>query len=192
MDKGAKNQSSHPFGLQNNNKKNNGEQSNKHAMKEQKDSKGTKNKLNKSSNKKNPRGESLNKTPRGGGHKRMSKHKRDQQKLNSNFGTSVNENLDLSIQEEIMGGNFKMRGNKAQVLINHLLDFNLPEVERNVDANSRRRHSNKKKNYEDEHINLVGDSFINVNYRLLLMENEDYSEQINDPNCILVMIKSYL
>lgn len=185
MDKGAKNQSSHPFGLQNNNNKNNGEQSNKHAMKEQKDSKGTKNKLNKSSNKKNPRGESLNKTPRDGGHKRMGKHKRDQQKLNSNFGTSVNENLDLSIQEEIMGGNFKMRGNKAQVLINHLLDFNLPEVERNVDANSRRRHSNKKKNYEDEHINLVGDSFINVNYRLLLMENEDYSEQINDPNCII-------
>lgn len=168
----------------------NAEKSNSYDRNKKQNSEGTKNKINiskrsQTNTKKKSKDEHINKSCRSGGHKRLSKHIREKQKVDLNFRNSPDDNLDLSIQEEIMGGNFKMRGKKAQVLINHLLDFNLPEVDKNIHSNDRRRYLHKKKFDEDEHINLTGDSFINVNYRLLVVDNGDYSEQINNPNCII-------
>lgn len=119
-----------------------------------------------------------------GGHTRAGQHRRQQNKKDSVYKNSHGEDLDVSIQEELLGGNFKMKGRKAQMSINHLLDFSLPEVEREKIPNQR-RNLRRKKEYEEEHINLTGDSFINVNYRLLVKENEDYSEQINNPNSVI-------
>lgn len=130
-----------------------------------------------------PKQDKPNQTTRGGG--RMGQYKRQQMKIDSSYKKSHGEDLDLSIQEEIMGGNFKMKGRKTKVSINHLLDFTLPEVERETDNNIVRRSQRKKKLYQGEHINLTGDSFINVNYRLLIRDNENYSEQINNPNSII-------
>lgn len=126
-----------------------------------------------------------NQTPRAGGHGRMGQHRRQQQKIDSSYKKSYGEDLDLSIQEELMGGNFKLKGKKTKVSINHLLDFTLPEVERDAGDTNKRRNLRKKKLYEDEHIILSGDSFINVNYRLLIKDNQDYTEQINNPNSII-------
>lgn len=141
----------------------------------------TKNKQNENQPKQGRR----NQTPRAGGHGRMGQHRRQQQKIDSSYKNSYGEDLDLSIQEELMGGNFKLKGKKTKVSINHLLDFALPEVERDVGDTNKRRNQRKKKLYEDEHIILTGDSFINVNYRLLIKDSQDYTEQINNPNSII-------
>ncbi|CAI4047394.1 hypothetical protein N7582_004086 [Saccharomyces uvarum] len=94
--------------------------------------------------------------------------------------TDINDqDIDLSIQEEILGGNFKLRGRRTQVSINHLLNFQLPEVERERNSSS----TNKKPiRRREEHVHLHGDSFVNVNYRLLVDDRFDYPEQSNDPN----------
>lgn len=85
---------------------------------------------------------------------------------------------DYSIEQEIQQGNLKLRGRKAQVSINHLLDFSLPEHEKQP-----RHTKSKKKRFDDgEHIALHGDSFINANYKILVNDGFDYVEQKNDPN----------
>lgn len=89
--------------------------------------------------------------------------------------------LDLSIQEEITGGNFKLRGRKTQVSINHLLEFQLPEIERQREHISNKKASSRHSN-SDQHAHLHGDSFINANYKLFVNDRADYREQSNDPN----------
>lgn len=90
-----------------------------------------------------------------------------------------NYDLDLSLQEELMSGNFKVRGRKAQVSINHLLQFQLPEIERQKETH---RKSGRRKQDGGTHIHLHGDSFINANYRLLVDDSFEYAEQTADPN----------
>ncbi|CAI4035321.1 hypothetical protein SMKI_12G4720 [Saccharomyces mikatae IFO 1815] len=90
-----------------------------------------------------------------------------------------NQDIDLSIQEEILGGNFKLRGRKTQVSINHLLNFQLPEVEREKNRSTSGKKLNRRR---DEHVHLHGDTFVNVNYRLLVDDRFDYPQQSSDPN----------
>lgn len=87
------------------------------------------------------------------------------------------ERFDASIEQELNQGNFKMRGRKTKVSIDHLLDFQLPEVQR---ENHTHRKVNKRR--IDSHTYLHGESFINVNYRLLVSDRYDYKDQENDPN----------
>lgn len=88
--------------------------------------------------------------------------------------------LDVSLQDELANGNYRLRGRKAQVSINHLLQFQLPEIEREQEGRARK--SSGRKNQGESHIHLHGDSFINANYRLLLDDRCDYKEQSTDPN----------
>lgn len=97
---------------------------------------------------------------------------------NNKYQVDKQERFDASIEQELNNGNFKMRGKKTQVSINHLLDFQLPEVERELNNAPRRNNRNKKDTYKHLH----GDSFINVNYRLLVDDRFDYKELGNDPN----------
>ena len=117
--------------------------------------------------------------------KRPGQYKRKQQ--NQYRAEGFNEQpvpgLDTSIEDELMGGNFKLKGRKTQVSIKHLLDFNLPEIERFNEADStHRRAVNKKRSQNKEHVHLSGDTFINVNSRFLVKEEGDYVEQVNNPN----------
>lgn len=93
---------------------------------------------------------------------------------------SENYDLDMSLQDELINGNYRLRGRKAQVSINHLLQFQLPEIEREQEGRSRK--GNRRRNQGEAHIHLHGDSFINANYRLLLDDRFDYKEQSTDPN----------
>lgn len=90
-----------------------------------------------------------------------------------------NYDLDLSLQEELMSGNLRARGRKAQVSINHLLQFQLPEIEREQETH---RRNGRRKNDSGTHVHLHGDSFINANYRLLVDDSSEYNEQTADPN----------
>lgn len=122
------------------------------------------------------KGSNINNTQ---GHHRQGQHRRQQ---NSPFS----QNFDLSIQEQLTNGQLKYKGKKSQISINHLLDFNLPEVERTDDNLShKKKKTHRKKKFQDEHINLSGDSFINVNYRILVKQNGDYQLQDNDPNIVI-------
>lgn len=113
------------------------------------------------------------------GHYRQGQSRRQQ---NNQFA----QNFDLSIQEQLTNGQLKYKGKKSQISINHLLDFNLPQVERTDDNSShKKKKSHRKKIFQDEHINLSGDSFINVNYRILVKQNGDYQLQDNDPNRVI-------
>lgn len=96
---------------------------------------------------------------------------------------SVN-NLDKDIQEELASGNFKMRGRKTQVSINHLLDFQLPEIERSTikSAQISRKKFNRSLFPVSDRVYLHGDSFINANYRIIVADDDDYTEQAFDPN----------
>lgn len=187
MNDNTKDQGSHSFDHQIDI---NTEQVNLDGKNKKKTPKGAKNQINISNKsqintKKKSKDERLNKSFRTKSHKKFNNQIKEKRRADSTYRKFSDDNLDLSIQEEIMGGNFKMKGKKAQVLINHLLDFNLPEVDRDTHSNARRKYSSKKKIDEDEHINLTGDSFINVNYRLLIEDTGNYSEQINDPNCMI-------
>lgn len=93
---------------------------------------------------------------------------------------SESYDLDMSLQDELINGNYRLRGRKAQVSINHLLQFQLPEIEREQEG--RLRKGNRRRNQGETHIHLHGDSFINANYRLLLDDRFDYKEQSADPN----------
>ncbi|CCE61732.1 hypothetical protein TPHA_0B00600 [Tetrapisispora phaffii CBS 4417] len=111
----------------------------------------------------------------------------------SNRGQSTNTQIysgadqadfEGSIQEEIFSGNYKLNGRKTKISINHLLDFQLPEIERERNGFSGNHNTkiNRQKHSHQEYILLQGDSFINVNYKLLIDKNGTYSEQNIDPN----------
>ncbi|KAG0663131.1 hypothetical protein C6P45_000910 [Maudiozyma exigua] len=121
-------------------------------------------------------------------HGRQGQYKRKQNSQYRQLDTDTNAaNFNSSIEDEIVNGNFKLRGRRTQVSIKHLLDFNLPEIERNKeDDSSYKRVINKRKNQNKEHIHLSGDSFINVNSRFLVKQNGDYKDQMNDPNVPLL------
>ncbi|SMN21959.1 similar to Saccharomyces cerevisiae YLR427W MAG2 Cytoplasmic protein of unknown function [Maudiozyma saulgeensis] len=122
--------------------------------------------------------------------KRQGQYKRkqnNQYKQANNGGDNdlagFSSNFNSSIEDEIINGNFKLRGRRTQVSIKHLLDFNLPEIERNNENDSiYKRTANKRKEQNREHIHLSGDSFINVNSRFLVKDSGDYNEQRNNPN----------
>lgn len=114
--------------------------------------------------------------------RRPGQWRREQKNEESQFKNSHGYDLDMSIQEELMTGNFKMKGRKTQVSINHLLDFQLPEIERSSETEADLRTINQRKNKNRPHLHLSGDSFINVNYRLLVKESSNYKAQENNPN----------
>lgn len=117
--------------------------------------------------------------------KRPGQYKRKQQNQYRAEGFQEEQilGLDTSIEDELMGGNFKLKGRKTQVSIKHLLDFNLPEIERFNEADSTHRKTvNKRRSQNKEHVHLSGDTFINVNSRFLVKEDGQYSEQVNNPN----------
>ena len=121
-------------------------------------------------------------------HGRQGQYKRKQNSQYRQLDNDTNAtNFNSSIEDEIVNGNFKLRGRRTQVSIKHLLDFNLPEIERNKDDDSAyKRVINKRKGQNKEHIHLSGDSFINVNSRFLVKQHGDYKEQMNNPNVPLL------
>ncbi|KAL3231500.1 E3 ubiquitin-protein ligase MAG2 [Nakaseomyces bracarensis] len=131
---------------------------------------------NKRGNNRKPEGGRKSEGSRGNGRQRGKNN--GNQNWNNKFQVDKQERFDASIEQELNNGNFKLRGKKTQVSINHLLDFQLPEVERELNSTPRR--TNRRKN--DTFTHLHGDSFINVNYRLLVDDRYDYKELNNDPN----------
>ncbi|SCU97683.1 LAFA_0G12684g1_1 [Lachancea sp. 'fantastica'] len=95
--------------------------------------------------------------------------------------TTPANDLEFNLQDELVQGNFKARGRKTQISINHLLDFQLPERSTEVApasgvAKRRARRS------EEEHVYLHGESFINANFKFLVDDRFTYQEQTLDPN----------
>ncbi|QLQ79920.1 hypothetical protein HG537_0C05690 [Torulaspora globosa] len=90
--------------------------------------------------------------------------------------------LEVSLQEELMSGGLRVRGRRAQVSINHLLQFQLPEIERQQRTG---RKMGRRKNDNGTVVHLHGDSFINANYRLLVDDSCEYEEQGLDPNVLV-------
>ena len=89
--------------------------------------------------------------------------------------------FELNIQDEIVNGNFKARGRKTRISINHLLEFQLPE--RTKEPSSGAVAGKKKtKRSDQEHIHLHGDSYINANFKFLVDDRFTYEEQGLDPN----------
>ncbi|CCK69074.1 RING-type E3 ubiquitin transferase MAG2 KNAG_0B06460 [Huiozyma naganishii CBS 8797] len=120
---------------------------------------------------------------KGGGRQRTGQYKRQQKTFDGSNPYQHEQALDFSLQEELANGSFKAQGRKAKLSINHLLDFQLPEVEK---SNERRRANFSRRRISDsEHISLTGDAFINVNYRLLVKEGHEYQEQDHNPNAIV-------
>lgn len=111
-------------------------------------------------------------------------HKKQQRFAESNGGgnvPSIDDNFDNTIAEELNSGNYKMKGRRAQVSINHLLQLQFPETKRSpesVPSRSSRRIQEK----SSSHISLHGDSFINANYRVVADNRISYKEQSNNPN----------
>lgn len=136
-------------------------------------------------------GESGSKTSNNNGGKgrvnqgRNHRHHRQQQRRrmsveDSSASSPRDYDLDLSIQEELVNGHYRLRGRKAQVSINHLLQFQLPEIDRQSDTGYRK--IGRRKNETKRQVHLHGDSFINANYRLMVDDRFDYQEQSNNPN----------
>ncbi|SCV02662.1 LAMI_0H01684g1_1 [Lachancea mirantina] len=91
--------------------------------------------------------------------------------------------LESSIQDELTSGNFRARGRKTQISINHLLDFQLPDRKAlSADSGSNGQMRRKSKRLEREVVHLHGESFINANFRFLVDDRFEYSEQSLDPN----------
>lgn len=114
----------------------------------------------------------------GGSHRQRGKQ---QKPVNGIKGAEFEDySLDTSLEDELMNGNYRLRGRRAQVSINHLLQFQLPEIEREQASQSHK--SGRRRNQGESHVHLHGDSFINANYRLLVDDRFDYKEQSADPN----------
>ncbi|SCU90398.1 LAME_0E08372g1_1 [Lachancea meyersii CBS 8951] len=92
-----------------------------------------------------------------------------------------NNDFELNIQDELVHGNLKARGRKTQVSINHLLDFQLPEREKEK-ASAIMSVRRKGKRSEEDHIHLHGESFVNANFKFLVDDRFTYKEQSLDPN----------
>ncbi|QLL32400.1 hypothetical protein HG536_0C05690 [Torulaspora globosa] len=116
----------------------------------------------------------------GGGQKQARKTGQRARSGNKRDGGNGGEwDLDVSLQEELMSGGVRVRGRRAQVSINHLLQFQLPEIERQHGTG---RKSGRRKNDGATQVHLHGDSFINANYRLLVDDSCEYRDQGADPN----------
>ncbi|KAH3683863.1 hypothetical protein WICPIJ_005162 [Wickerhamomyces pijperi] len=95
------------------------------------------------------------------------------------------DKFDVNIEDEVIRGNFKARGRRGQISINHLLDFSLPSrdlqsavlSQSSAPVRRRRRSSNN-----DDKIHLTGAAFINANYRFVVDYRHDYRGQTLDPN----------
>lgn len=130
-----------------------------------------------------PQADNSGRASRGGFHGHNHRQHKNQQKYKNQNGSNssaLGYDLDFSIQEELNSGNYKFRGGKAQVSINHLLQFQLPEIERDRLGDS--RELARRRNKSDNAIHLTGDSFINANYRLLVDDRFEYKEQGNHPD----------
>lgn len=108
-----------------------------------------------------------------------SKYKRESRSNNSEL------DFEWSIQEELASGNYKLNGRKTKISINHLLDFQLPEIDRKQNSYRTTFEKNRRRRSEQDRVYLHGDSFINANYKFLVDENGDYSAQSSDPNVVL-------
>ncbi|AMD19891.1 HCL260Cp [Eremothecium sinecaudum] len=92
------------------------------------------------------------------------------------------DDLESRIQNELHNGSLKFKGKKAQISINHLLDFPTSEPQRYERASSAPSFRRRKQETADIHMNLHGDAFVNVNYRFLVDDRYEYQEQRVDPN----------
>ena len=126
----------------------------------------------------------LHNTRRGGSQNprrshRPGQHEREQKKA---FLNERKQDIDSSIEEELLNKSFKARGRRGEISINHLLNFQLPELEKSKYNDKRPKRQTKKKNEGYIHIDLSIEEFINVNYRFLIDEKFDYGAQESDPN----------
>lgn len=113
-------------------------------------------------------------------HGKNHKGHKKQQRYAAEATTKNTDDFDTTIAEELNSGNYRMKGRKAQVSINHLLQLQFPEIKRSPEQFVPR--SNKKRQEKSSHIHLHGDSFINANYRILADDRVSYKEQSNNPN----------
>ncbi|CCH43548.1 RING finger protein [Wickerhamomyces ciferrii] len=106
-------------------------------------------------------------------------------KFSSSSMESINyEDFDLNLEDQVMSGNFKPKGRRGQVSINHLLEFSLPSREENNHNHTSIRKPRRRSNNDDK-IHLKNDEFVNANYRFIVDYRNDYNGQILDPNLIL-------
>lgn len=131
--------------------------------------------------KKQRRGSSDSKNNRrNNGNRRPAKNIRQNQEP---YSQESRNDFEFNIQDELLNGNFKARGKKTQISINHLLDFQLPEREKEVGSGVTTNIS-KRRNRKDgnDHVHLHGDTFVNANYKFIVDDRFDYIEQSMDPN----------
>lgn len=97
---------------------------------------------------------------------------------------SAHEDLEWNIQDELAHGDYKLNGKKTKISINHLLDFQLPEVERFKSGSTRAPDKRRRRRQSDnqDRVYLHGDSFVNANYKFLVDDEGSYEAQCNDPN----------
>lgn len=108
-------------------------------------------------------------------------HKKKQRFESENGGAkSIEDDFDMTIAEELNSGNYKMKGRRAQVSINHLLQLQFPEVKKSPESIPPK--SVRRKQNNSHHIHLHGDSFVNAHYRVLADNRINYKEQSNNPN----------
>jgi hypothetical protein len=94
------------------------------------------------------------------------------------------DEFDLNINEEMLAGNLKVRGKRAQISINHLLDFSLPSRDL-VNSSKPPPRRRRKSSHDEGKIHLVGKEFINANYRFVVDFRGDYRAQVFDPNSVI-------
>lgn len=93
------------------------------------------------------------------------------------------DDFDLQLDEEVLAGNVKIRGKRAEISINHLLDFSLPS--RETDSRPSRPRRQRRSSNNEERVHLVGQEYVNANYRFVVDSRGDYRSQVLDPNCII-------
>ncbi|SCU98600.1 LADA_0H14180g1_1 [Lachancea dasiensis] len=92
-----------------------------------------------------------------------------------------NNDFEFNIQDELVNGNFKARGRKTQVSINHLLEFQLPERSKET-LSSGSTGRRKGRRAQEDRVHLHGESFVNANYKFLVDDRFSCAEQGLDPN----------
>lgn len=101
-------------------------------------------------------------------------------------GTVIHDDFDLNIEDEVLTGQFKSRGRRGQISINHLLDFSLPSRDLEMDKVSRAAQvRRRRRSDQDDKIHLRGEEFVNANYRFIVDYRHDYKGQTLDPNLVL-------
>lgn len=115
-----------------------------------------------------------------------SHRKQMQQQHTTHHQNKEPQSFGLNLDEEVLAGNVKIKGRRAQVSISHLLDFSLPQ--RDIALNSKppaTRRRRKSSQHHEEGVHLVGQEFINANFRFVVDARGDYTPQTMDPNMIL-------